>query len=89
MTRQGDITRILRYFTLLRKVQYDKKKVSMTKFIAQRVLGMTRQVSMTKFKICGLPRKFLKNLQILSLKAFKFNFFRKKPQGKFTQKFTC
>ena len=27
-------------------------------------------LSMTKFKICGLPRKFLKNLQILFLKGF-------------------
>ena len=59
------MTRILRYFTLLRKVQYDKKKVSITKFMAQRVLGMIRQVSMTNFKICGLISKFLKNLQIL------------------------
>ena len=70
MTRQGAMTRILRDFTLLRKVQYDKKKVSMTKFMAQRVLGMTRQVSMTNFKIFRLPRKFLKNLQILFLKGF-------------------
>ena len=83
------MTRILRYFTLLRKVQYDKKKVSMTKFMAQRVLGMTRQVSITIFKIFRLPRKFLKNVQILLLKGFEIQHFRKKPQGKFTQKFTC
>ena len=77
------MTRILRYFTLLRKVQYDKKKVSMTKFMAQRVLGMIRQVSMTNFKIFELLIKFLKNLQILFLKGFEIQHFRKKPQGKF------
>ena len=34
MTRQGAMTRTLRYFTLLRKAQYDKDFVGMTKFIS-------------------------------------------------------